>query len=67
MKKLLLQNNNIKNKKVDCFESFSYFIIENQIEIDDNIITSISKHVNILKDKFDSYFLSEMENYQQMK
>lgn len=50
-----------------CFESFSYFIIENQIEMDYNIITSISDHLNVLKDNFYLYFLSEMENYQQMK
>ncbi|CAI6344305.1 unnamed protein product [Macrosiphum euphorbiae] len=67
MKKLLLWKNNIENKIFDCFESFSNFIIENQIEVDDSIITSISDHLQTLKDNFDSYFLSEMENYQQMK
>ncbi|CAI6376659.1 unnamed protein product [Macrosiphum euphorbiae] len=41
--------------------------IENQIEVDDSIITSISDHLQTLKDNFDSYSLSEMENYQQMK
>ena len=54
-------------KMFDCFESFSNFIIENQIEVNDSIITSISDHLQTLKDNFDSYFLSEMENYQQMK
>jgi len=38
MKKLLLRKNNIENKMFDCFESFSNFIIENKIEVDDNII-----------------------------
>jgi hypothetical protein len=67
MKKLLLWKNNIENKMFGCFESFSNFIIENQIEVDDNIITSISDHLLTLKDNFDSYFLRDMENYQQMK
>lgn len=67
MKKLLLWKNNIENKMFDCFESFSNFIIENQIEVDDSIITSISNHLQTLNDNFGSYFLSEMENYQQMK
>jgi len=35
--------------------------------VDDSIITSISDHLHTLKDNFDSYFLREMENYQQMK
>jgi len=67
MKKLLLWINNIQNKIIYCFESFANFKIENQIEVDDSIITSIFSHLNTLIDNFDSYFLSEMENDQQMK
>lgn len=47
----------------DCFESFSNCMIENQIEVDDSIITSMYDHLPTLKDNFDSYFLRQMENY----
>lgn len=51
----------------DCFESFSYFITDNQINVNDSIITYISNYSNTKKNNSDSHFLSQMINYQQME
>jgi len=51
----------------DCLELFSNLKIKNQIKDEDNNITSISDHLNTLKNNFNLYFLSKMKNYQQMK
>ena len=44
MKKLILWNNNIPKKMFDCFETFSNFIFENEVEVDIGNITNISEH-----------------------
>lgn len=55
-KKTHLLKENVEDHKYDCFETFETFIIENNIKVDDAIITDISEYLETLK-----------ENYKDMK
>ena len=65
MKKLASWKNCIINKNYDCFETFQTFIIEN--EVDDDIVSEISEHLNKLKKSFEFYFHEEMKVLQQKR
>jgi hypothetical protein len=65
IRKLLLWKSNIEDHKYESFETFETFIIENNVNVSDSIITEISKHLNALKEKFDYYFTEEMKNCQE--
>lgn len=47
---------NIKQIDYKCFETFSNYIFENEINMNDNIIATVSKYLDTLKNSFDSYY-----------
>ena len=65
MKKLVLRKNCINNRNYGCFETLQTFIIKTETEVDDGIISEISKHLNKLKKSFEFYFHEEMNAMQQ--
>lgn len=67
IKKLILWRNNIEDHKYESFETFETFIIENNVNVSNSIITEISKHLNTLEEKFNYYFTEEMENCKNKK
>ena len=67
MKKLALWKNCINNQNYDCFETFQTFIIENEVEVGDGIVSEISEHLNKLKESFEFYFHEEMKVLQQKR
>ena len=67
MKKLVLWKNCINNQNYDCFETLQTFIIETETEVDDDIISKISEHLNKLKKSFQYYFHEEMNVMQQKR
>ena len=67
MKKLALWKNCIINQNYDCFETFQIFIIENEVEVGDGIVSEISEHLNKLKESFKFYFHEEMKVLQQKR
>ena len=67
LKKLALWKNCVINKNYDCFETFQTFIIENEVEVDDDIVSEISEHLNKLKKSFEFYFHEEMKVLQQKR
>ena len=59
--------NCIINQNYDCFETFQTFIIENEVEVGDGIVSEISEHLNKLKKSFEFYFHEEMKGLQQKR
>ena len=46
---------------------YKIFIIETETEVDDDIISKISEHLNKLKESFEFYFHEEMNTMQQKR
>ena len=65
MKKLLLWKNCIINQNYDCFETLQIFIIETETEVENDIISEISEHLNKLKITLEFYFHEQMNAMQQ--
>jgi hypothetical protein len=53
IKKLVLWEKNIEDRKYGCFERFETFIIENDVKQAEGIISEMSAHLNALKNKGD--------------
>ncbi|XP_077970335.1 zinc finger BED domain-containing protein 5-like [Styela clava] len=51
----------------ECFETFQTFIIENEVEVYDSIISEISEHLKKLEESFELYFHEEMNALNQKR
>ena len=67
MKKLALWKNCIDIRNYECFEMLQTFIIENEVEVCDGIMSEISEHLNKLKESFEFYFHDEMNTLKQKR
>ena len=50
-----------------CFETLQTFIMENEVEDYDGIISEISEHLNKLEESFEFYFHEEMNALKQKR
>jgi hypothetical protein len=62
-----LWKKNVEDRKYNCFETLETFIIENEVKPAGGVISTISAHLNSLKEHFDCNLLEEMGNCQQKK
>ena len=67
MKKLAVWKNCIINQNYDSFETFQTFIVENEVEVGDGIVSEILEHLNKLKESFEFYFHEQMKVLQQKR
>ena len=67
IKKLALWKNCIDIRNYECFEMLQTFIIENEVELCDGIISEIPEHLNKLKKSFEFYFHDEMNTLKQKR
>ena len=67
MKKLALWKNCIDIRNYECFEMLQTFMIENEVEVCNGIMSEISEHLNKLKESFEFYFHDEMNTLKQKR
>lgn len=63
IKKLEMINSNVSNTNVQTFPNLEQFVIEHELQVEDDIIENIKRHCQMFKKTFEEYFKEDYSEF----